>query len=205
MKKDTKNIGARLDIVRKKLKLTINALSKALGLTEQTIINYLKDRTTPPKSFIFALKDLYGVNPDWLEKGKGEMFIKNQEKADMNPEFVERLKKDLAGKDDSFYKSLPVSKEKLFDIIVLGKGKLSRVEVIGLARKLNQPVDEYIDLAGYTPAVFKKLLEHKNARLLFRSMGELSDKEFDQVINSLTNVLELHLKKHKKDDTKRER
>ena len=195
----------RLKKVRETLNLTQKHLADVTGVKWFTIKDIEIGKRKLSYNIAISLEEKYSINSKWLLTGKGEMFVKNQEKADMNPEFVERLKKDLAGKDDSFYKSLPVSKEKLFDIIVLGKGKLTRVEVIGLARKLNQPVDEYVDLAGYTPAVFKKLLEHKNARLLFRSMGELSDKEFDQVINSLTNVLELHLKKHKKDDTKRER
>ncbi len=190
--------------LRNKLNISQKDFAKKIGISQSRLSEIESGKGSPNRSVLIAIEKIFNVNPDWLEKGEGEMFVKKQEEASMNPEFIERLKKDLAGKDDSFYKSLPVSKERLFDIIVLGKGKLSRVEVIGLARKLNQPVDEYIDLAGYTPEVFKKLLRHKNARLLFRSMGELSDKEFDQVINSLTNVLKLHLKKHKKNDTERE-
>lgn len=70
-----KDMGQRLNIARKRLNLSQNAFGKMLGITKQTIINYEKGRITLPKTFILSLKELFSVNPNWLEKGEGEMFI----------------------------------------------------------------------------------------------------------------------------------
>jgi DNA-binding XRE family transcriptional regulator len=200
-----KNISERLKEMRRELGITQVNLAKSMGVTKWTIIDYESGKRPPPKIFVLALKEKYSVNPKWLLTGEGEMFVKKQEETGMDPAFIERLKKDLAGKDDSFYKSLSISKEKLFDIIMLGKGKLSRVEVIELARKLKQPVDKYLLLSGYMPKEFGEAFEDEGIVDMFRSMktGEIKDEEVDQFISALSKFLKGYIAEKKEKARKR--
>lgn len=198
-------INQRLKVLRKSLNMSQTAFGEKLELSKHTIINYEKGEYSIPKSVLIAIEKIFGVNPDWLEKGEGEMFVKKQQETGMNLDFIERLKKDLADKDDSFFNSLSISKERLFDIIILGKEKLSRKEVIELARKLKQPVDKYLVLSGYIPKEFGEAFENKSIVGMFRSMsgGKVEDEEIDEFIDELSKFLKGYIAEKKEKAKKR--
>jgi transcriptional regulator with XRE-family HTH domain len=198
-------MNERLKLVRQKLNFTQREMANKIGISVRALQNYEANLRKISGNVIKNVCEYLGVNPKWLLTGEGEMFVKKQEETGMDPAFIERLKKDLAGKDDSFYKSLSISKEKLFDIIMLGKGKLSRVEVIELARKLKQPVDKYLLLSGYMPKEFGEAFEDEGIVDMFRSMkmGEVKDKEVDQFISALSKFLKGYIAEKKEKARKR--
>lgn len=81
-------MGQRLNIARKRLHLSQNAFGKMLGVTKQTIINYEKGKTTLPKTFVLSLKELFNVNPNWLERGEGEIFRELSQVREPTPAYV---------------------------------------------------------------------------------------------------------------------
>ncbi len=195
-------LGKRLKEIRKLRNMTQGKLASSINTSAGYISEVESGKKVPGSNFLISLKRVYGVNPTWLLIGEGEMFKSDSDTKNkdigMNSEFIERLRKDLKDKDDSFYASLSMSKEKILDVI-LEKEKLSRIEVIELSRKLNRSLDEYIYLAGYVPEEFKRVL--KNPRMLesLRTAGKLTDKDIDQAITAFANVLKEFEKRHNLD------
>ncbi len=194
-------LGNRLKKIRKLKSLTQQQISEIMNVTSRTYQHYELNEQKPAfdklANIVNRFKD---INPNWLFTGEGEMFKSDSDKQNissgMNPDFIEKLKEDLQNKDDSFYASLSMSKDKLFNVL-FGKVKLTRVEVIELARKLNRSLNEYIALAGYMPEEFKRIAGNQKALALFRSMEQLTDAEMDQVINSLADTIRQHFEKKK--------
>ncbi len=192
-------IGKRIKNFRKIMGVTSSKLSTIIGVSQGTLSDIENSRTKPSEKTISSLIRNTDINPNWLLTGEGEMFKSDSSAKDknvgMNPEFIEKLREDLKDKDDSFYASLSMNKEKILDVI-LKKAKLSRIEVIELSRKLNRSLDEYIYLAGYVPEEFTKVL--KNPRMLesLRTAGKLTDEDIDQAITAFANVLKKFEKRH---------
>lgn len=186
-------VSKNLEKFRAHKGLSIKDLCKSIGITPQAYDNYKNGKRLVPTNVVIKLQNIYGVNSTWLLTGEGEMF-----KSDgMNPEFIEKLKEDLKDKDDSFFASLSISKDKLFDVL-FGKTKLTRVEVIELSRKLNKSLDEYIYLSGYMPPEFERILQKPRMLGALRTAGKLSDKDIDQAIEGFVDVLQQYEKRHKK-------
>lgn len=195
------SVKDRLKILINKLGLKIVDFSRKTGIPYRTLQNYLSGQRSPSTENLQKITAQLGANINWLLTGEGEMFksdssIKN-ESIGMPSEFIEKLREDLKDKDDSFYASLSMSKEKLFDV-TLGRKKLSRIEIIELSRKLNRSLDEYIYLSGYMPPEFERILQKPKMLGALRTAGKLSDKDIDQAIEGFVDVLQQYEKRHKK-------
>jgi transcriptional regulator with XRE-family HTH domain len=69
-------INERITLLRKELKLSQTAFGERLGVSRSVIQN-IDDKNTEPKPlFIQHICKVYNVDPDWLETGKGEMFLR---------------------------------------------------------------------------------------------------------------------------------
>lgn len=113
--------------------------------------------------------------------------------------FISRLGKDVASMQEEsrekFYKSLTIDRA-IVEEAVKGVFVLSRASVVELAQKLNQSVEEYLLLSGYMPEELKLIAEKKEVMTLFRSLGDLTPAELDQLLQVITGVLNLHSKTH---------
>ncbi len=187
-------INKRLRELQKTLNVTIKEMAEKTGLPYPTIQSYLLDKRSPSAQNINKIAQAFGVNSDWILTGEGDMFI---EKTGMPNEFIEKLKKDLAKSPPEVINGLSF-KDKLVDVF-LGKERLSRVEVIELTRALNQPAEEYLKLAKYMSDVFDKVLKNNKVATMLRKMGGLNDKEIDEVLDSLSLLLDGYLSRKKKD------
>ncbi len=181
------------------LHMTQRKFAKTLDITPEIVSKYITKGRIPETRIIKKISQSFNVSADWLLTGEGEMFISdNKEKIinpGMPPEFIEKLRDDIKNKDDSFFASLSMSKDKLFDVLI-GKQKLTRIEVIELARKLNKSLDEYVYLAGYMPEEFTRVLENPRMMESLRAAGNLSDKDINQAIDAFQDVLKEFEKRH---------
>lgn len=65
----------RIKEVRKTLGLSQKAFGKKLGVS-RSAINNIDSKAVPLKPlFVEHLCDIFGINKDWLQTGKGEMFL----------------------------------------------------------------------------------------------------------------------------------
>ena len=68
----------RIKNVRKHFDLTQIEFGNRLGLKGNTITNYETGLRIPSETVIVAICREFNVNREWLETGKGEMFIANE-------------------------------------------------------------------------------------------------------------------------------
>lgn len=132
------------------------------------------------------------------------MFEKNDKEVspsgeEMPSAFISRLRKDVASLQEQpremFYKSLTIDRA-IVDEAIKGVFVLSRASVIECAQKLNQSVEEYLLLSGYLPEEFKLIAQNKEVMTLFRSLGNLTPTELDQLLKVVSGVLSFHHKTH---------
>lgn len=71
-------IGKRLKALRKRLKLTQDAISDATGIPLGTYKKYEGDERSPGSDALDALRKL-GVNINWLLSGEGAMLLRDME------------------------------------------------------------------------------------------------------------------------------
>ena len=64
----------RIKELRKQLNLTQNELANRLGLGVSTVTNWEKIGSIPPRQ-VDRISRMFGVNAEWLEKGKGKIFV----------------------------------------------------------------------------------------------------------------------------------
>jgi repressor LexA len=67
--------GERVRTVRKSRKMTQKEFSATLGIVQGFLCSIEKGKKNPSETLMIALQHIYGINPDWLEDGTGEMFI----------------------------------------------------------------------------------------------------------------------------------
>ncbi|HDL02128.1 MAG TPA: XRE family transcriptional regulator [candidate division Zixibacteria bacterium] len=176
------------------LGLRITDFSRKTGVPYQTLMNYLNGTRQPTTENLQKISIHTNINLNWLLTGEGEMLKSDAvntdkiESAGMPQDFIDKLKDDLRNKDDSFFASLSMSKDRILDVL-LGKVNLKRVEVIELARKLNRSLDEYMYLAGYVPDVFDRVLKNPKMMESLRTAGNLTDQEIDQAIYAFADVM----------------
>lgn len=110
--------------------------------------------------------------------------------------FIERLKQDIESVKDknAFFSQLSVSREAVEEALQ-GRRILPRKSVIELAVALGQSIEEYLVLADYMPEEIKSIVRHEGVSSLFRTLGELTSEELDEVIDVVARVLKLHRKK----------
>lgn len=68
-------IGQRIKKVRKELGLTQEEFANKLGLHRNTIKKYENGESIPSTKFLKLLEYEFGINPRWILKGEGEMFL----------------------------------------------------------------------------------------------------------------------------------
>jgi repressor LexA len=68
-------IGERFRTVRKSRKMTQKEFSASLGIVQGFLCSIERGKKIPSDTLMIALQHLYGINPDWLKNGEGEMFI----------------------------------------------------------------------------------------------------------------------------------
>ncbi len=64
----------RIKAIRKALKLSQREFGEKLGVSRDVISNIEYNRVPPKELLLRHICELYNVNPQWLETGKGEMF-----------------------------------------------------------------------------------------------------------------------------------
>jgi transcriptional regulator with XRE-family HTH domain len=116
----------------------------------------------------------------------------------MPDEFIERLKKDMSKKNFTydFYKDANITPE-LLEAVLSGKAPLSRKQVISIAIALGEPVEEYLEAAGYIPDIIKEFIDKNSVLGLFRRLKDIPAEDIDEVIDVIVKILDLH-KKHSK-------
>ena len=67
--------GERIKAIRKELKLSQTAFGDKIGVKRDVIANMELERAPVKELVIKMICMTYNVNPLWLEKGEGEMFL----------------------------------------------------------------------------------------------------------------------------------
>jgi len=67
--------GERFKIVRRFRKMTQKEFSASLGIVQGFLCSIERGKKTPSDTLMIALQHLYGINPEWLHNGTGEMLI----------------------------------------------------------------------------------------------------------------------------------
>lgn len=78
------SIGKRLKEIKSALKITSKELAENLGIPVRTIGSYERDEAQPGPKFFHAIHEKYNVDINWFLTGKGNMFISERTKADIN-------------------------------------------------------------------------------------------------------------------------
>ena len=69
----------RFKLMRKELKLTLDDVAKALGISHGAVANWEK-RGELPTDRAYQIANVFGVNINWLLHGQGEMLESKQDK-----------------------------------------------------------------------------------------------------------------------------
>lgn len=72
-------IGERVRAVRRSRKMTQKVFSASLGIVQGFLCSIERGRKLPSATLLIALQHLYGINPEWLESGNGEMVLLRSE------------------------------------------------------------------------------------------------------------------------------
>lgn len=81
-------LGDRIKAVRQQLGLNQLEFGERIGVSDATISMYESERRTPKKQSLQLICEKFGVNPEWLTDGVGEMFD------NANPNLLERIAKE---------------------------------------------------------------------------------------------------------------
>jgi len=194
-----KTPAERLVYVRKILNMFCREFAAKLGLSENQIKNRENKRTPIDLMFANHLANTMNINPNWLLKGTGKIFLK---KLDIPDDFIERVKTDIDKADAKtkadFDKIRFKEKIKYF---MQKDVNLTRKEIIQLAKTLKQPIDEYLDLSGNIP---ESLLEinggNRKLNVLFRKINKLDPDVIDKLLNTINDVTDGFIVKYRKKD-----
>lgn len=110
-------LNERLKKLRKVLGLTQHEFASRIGSVQNTITGYETGRRVPSNQVISLISKEFNVNENWLKTGEGEMFIKLDNKTELenaiktflsseNESFRERLVSVLIQLDESDWKVL---------------------------------------------------------------------------------------------------
>lgn len=67
--------GERIKVLRKELKLSQTAFGEKIGVKRDVIANVELERAPVKDLMLKIICRTFNVNPLWLEKGEGEMFL----------------------------------------------------------------------------------------------------------------------------------
>jgi transcriptional regulator with XRE-family HTH domain len=68
-------IGERLQLALKMLHLSQTDMAKKIGVDRSIIGKYITGSQKPSALFLIAIKSEFGINPEWLMEGRGDMLI----------------------------------------------------------------------------------------------------------------------------------
>ena len=138
-------------------KITFNTfykrVSEALGLRSQlelasklglnrSAISQAKKKKEVPDRWVLNLYRLYGLNPDWVETGKGQVFVKHTKSGNLEPEYsvVRKVRARLSAGDGSFETSPEISGHYLFQSEWLKrKGQVSEMVLMDVSGNSMEP------------------------------------------------------------------
>lgn len=69
-----KGLGERIKILREYLGLTQEEFGRMIGRTKGSISFYEKGKRNPDKATLLLIEKAFNVNPEWIEKGEGNIF-----------------------------------------------------------------------------------------------------------------------------------
>ena len=121
-------IGERIRAIRKTVKLSQTEFGVRLGVGLGVIRNLEAGLTTPSEAQIDLMCNVFTVNPEWLESGRGEMFrdLSREEKiaafvgealADETDSFKRDLISLLASLDETGWQKLRDAAQVVVDAI----------------------------------------------------------------------------------------
>ena len=77
----TQSMNERIRELRKHLKLTQQEFADRLGIPRNNIAGYETGKRSPSEAAIALICKEFGVNPDWIRSGKGDMLLKKPDNA----------------------------------------------------------------------------------------------------------------------------
>lgn len=69
-------IGDRIRAIRRSRKMTQKEFSASLGIVQGFLCSIERGKKIPSNTLMIAIQHSYGINPDWLNSGTGDMFLK---------------------------------------------------------------------------------------------------------------------------------
>jgi DNA-binding XRE family transcriptional regulator len=69
------SVAQRIKQIRNELKLSQSAFGKTLGVSKDVIVNIELERVPVKELMLKLICKTFNVNPLWLEKGEGDMFL----------------------------------------------------------------------------------------------------------------------------------
>jgi len=82
-------LGRRIKELREMLGLTQPAFAEKIGVTKRAVQEWEAGRRSPSEPVLRQIEQTFNVNPEWLRKGKGEIFKPRSEgQVVATPEFV---------------------------------------------------------------------------------------------------------------------
>lgn len=91
-----KKQGLYLKTVREKLNISQVDFATKLGVKKQYLSAIENESKGLSKKIILQIKDLFGVNPNYLLMGEGEIFLKSPEESKVNPDLLSEIIKIAA-------------------------------------------------------------------------------------------------------------
>ncbi len=98
----------RLKQIRKELGCNQNEFAEKLGISVSNISSYEAGRRNPSDAVINLICEKFSINKEWLETGKGEMFIQKTENEKIAEFLADVLK---AGEKDQRYRFIAAISE----------------------------------------------------------------------------------------------
>lgn len=71
------DIITRIKEICKDKQLSVNELSKQIGVAQRTTNSYINEGRMPSVEFILKLSSTFKLNMNWIMTGEGEMYIEN--------------------------------------------------------------------------------------------------------------------------------
>lgn len=142
---------------------------------------------------LIASKVAYAIDPEVIRMIKEIEVDTVDSGIGMRTEFLERLKKDIAGYDIEYISTRVKMSPQVLKNIINGYGVLPYPAVEQLARILAQDPDEYLMLAGYMPQRMIKLIESGGYNIIdiFKRMGKLPPDAVNKIVRIINDVLSI--------------
>lgn len=152
----------------------------------------LEEKLLFKRARLFFAKDVVEDTLDQLTTSTVSSIYGLQFSSESMPKgFIERLRQDTENiSEDSTGAKTSLPRE-ILNAVLQGKLSLSAQKVTDLAKKLKQPEEDYMLLAGYLPDGLRRLTSDKDFMELIRISAKLSPGEFEKLGTTLRNILSL--------------